>query len=150
VTARSGTVDDAAVRAAGVGLTNEIAGQPGVAEAASYWSRDDSPALRSKDSRHALILVRVPGDVNEARQRVGELAAQYAGSRDAITVQSGGQDEVFREIGAQARQDFLRAEVVVIPMVLGLLILIYRRVSLALVTLGVGIFAVGGALPGCG
>ncbi|WP_350279364.1 MMPL family transporter [Kribbella sp. HUAS MG21] len=148
VTARSGTVDDAAVRAAGVGLTNEIAGQPGVAEAASYWSRDDSPALRSKDSRQALILVRVPGDVNEARQRVGELAAQYAGPRDAITVQSGGQDEVFREIGAQARQDFLRAEVVVIPMVLGLLILIYRRVSLALVTLGVGIFAVGGALAG--
>lgn len=148
VTAKTGTVDDPAVRSAGVGFTNEIAGQPGVAEAASYWSRGNSPALRSKDSREALILVRVPGDVNEARQRVGELAAQYAGSRDTITVQSGGQDEVFREIGAQARQDFLRAELVVIPMVLGLLILIYRRVSPALVTLGVGIFAVGGALAG--
>ncbi|WP_327639490.1 MMPL family transporter [Kribbella sp. NBC_00482] len=148
VTAKTGTVDDPAVRAAGVGLTNEVAGQSGVAEAASYWSRDGSPALRSKDSRQALILVHVPGEVNEARQRVGELAAQYAGSRDGITVQSGGQDEVFREIGAQARADFLRAELVVIPMVLALLILIYRRVSPALLTLGVGIFAVGGALAG--
>ncbi|TCC31862.1 MMPL family transporter [Kribbella speibonae] len=148
VTAQTGTVDEPAVRAAGVGLTNDIARQSGVAGAASYWSRADSPALRSKDSRQALILVHVPGDVNEARQRVGELAAQYAGSRDGITVQPGGQDEVFREIGAQARADFLRAELVVIPLVLGLLILIYRRVSPALVTLGVGIFAVGGALAG--
>ncbi|TCC04405.1 MMPL family transporter [Kribbella soli] len=148
VTAKTGTVDDPAVRAAGVGLTNEIAKQSGVAEAASYWSRDGSSALRSKGSRQALILVHVPGEVNEARQRVGELAAQYAGSRDGITVQSGGQDEVFREIGAQARADFLRAELIVIPMVLGLLILIYRRISPALVTLGVGVFATGGALAG--
>jgi RND superfamily putative drug exporter len=148
VTAQTGTVDDPAVRTAGVGLTNEIARQSGVAEAASYWSRDDSPALRSRDSRQALILVHVPGEVNEARQRVGDLAAQYAGSRAGITVQPGGQDEVFREIGAQARADFLRAEVIVIPMALGLLILIYRRVSAALMTLGIGIFATGGALAG--
>jgi RND superfamily putative drug exporter len=104
--------------------------------------------LRSKDSRQALVLVRVPGDVNEARARVGELAKEFAGQRDGISVQSGGQDEVFREIGAQAREDFLRAELIVLPMVLLLLVLIYRRVSLALVTLGVGIFAVGGALAG--
>ncbi|GAA2811177.1 MMPL family transporter [Kribbella solani] len=148
VTATAGTVDDPAVRTAGVGLTNEIARQAGVAEAASYWSRGDSPALRSKDSRQALILVRVPGDVNAARQRVGELAERYAGSRAGITVQAGGQDEVFREIGAQARADFLQAEAIVLPLVLLLLIIIYRRVSLALVTLGVGIFAVGGALAG--
>ncbi|MFG1818747.1 MMPL family transporter [Kribbella sp. NPDC049174] len=148
VTADNGTVDDPAVRAAGLELTAEIADGAGVAEAASYWSRGDSPALRSKDSRQALVLVRVPGDVNEARARVGELAKEFAGQRDGLTVQSGGQDEVFREIGAQAREDFLRAELIVLPMVLMLLILIYRKVALALVTLGVGVFAVAGALAG--
>ncbi|TCO47554.1 RND superfamily putative drug exporter [Kribbella antiqua] len=148
VTADAGTVDDPAVRAAGVKLTAEVADRAGVAEAVSYWSRGDSPALRSKDGRQALVLVRVPGGVNEARARVGELAAEFAGQRDGISVQSGGQDEVFREIGAQAREDFLRAEMIVLPMVLILLVLVYRRFSLALVTLGVGIFAVGGALAG--
>ena len=148
VTADAGTVDDPAVRAAGLELTAELADRAGVAEAASYWSRGDSPALRSKDSRQALVLVRVPGEVNEARARVGELAKEFAGQRDDLTVRSGGQDEVFREIGAQARADFLRAELIVLPMVLALLILIYRKVALALVTLGVGVFAVGGALAG--
>ncbi|MFI7060600.1 MMPL family transporter [Kribbella sp. NPDC050124] len=143
-----GSVDDAKVRADGLALTEEIADRAGVADVASYWSRGNSPALRSEDGRQALVLVRVPGEVNEARARVGELAQEFAGQRGGISVQAGGQDEVFREIGAQARADFLRAEVIVLPMVLLLLVLIYRRVSLALVTLGVGIFAVGGALAG--
>ncbi|TDO50804.1 RND superfamily putative drug exporter [Kribbella sp. VKM Ac-2527] len=142
------TVDDPATRTAAEQLGQEIAAQPGVAEVGSYWSRGNSPALRSEDGRQALILIRVPGEVNEARARVGELATQYAGQRGPLNVRSGGQDEVFREIGAQARQDFLRAEAIVIPLVLLLLILIYRRVALALITLGVGVFATAGSLAG--
>ena len=68
VTADTGSVDDPAVRAAGVKLTNDIARRSGVAEAASYWSRGDSPALRSKDGRQALVLVRVPGGVSGGRR----------------------------------------------------------------------------------
>ncbi|MEU6641600.1 MMPL family transporter [Saccharomonospora sp. NPDC046836] len=146
VTATRGTVDDPAVRAAGEELTRAIAAEDGVAEAGSYWSRGNSPALRSEDGRQALVLVRVPGEVNEARARVGELAESYAGERELIHVQAGGSDEVFREIGAESRQDFLRAEIIVIPMVLILLMLFYRRVTLALVTLGIGIFSIVGTL----
>ena len=142
------SVDDPAVRAAGVQLAGDVAASAGVAEVGSYWSRGDSPALRSTDGRQALVLVRVPGDVNEARATVGALAEEFSGRRGVVSVRSGGQDEVFREIGAQAREDFLRAELIVIPMVLVLLVLVYRRVSLALVTLGVGLFAIGGALTG--
>ncbi|MGC4943741.1 MMPL family transporter [Kribbella sp. DT2] len=141
-------VDDPAVRRAAADLDRRLAAEPGVAETGSYWSRGDSPALRSKDGSKALILLRVPGEVNESRARVGELAAQYAGATGPLTVRTGGQDEVFREIGAQARTDFVRAEVIVLPMVLVLLMLIYRRVALALITLGVGVFATAGALAG--
>lgn len=148
VDAGDNSVDEPAVRAAGRQLADELAASAVVAEVGSYWSRGDSPALRSTDGRKALVLVRVPGDVNEARAAVGALAKKFSGQRGSVTVRSGGQDEVFREIGAQAREDFLRAELIVVPMVLLLLILIYRRVSLALVTLGVGIFAIGGALTG--
>jgi RND superfamily putative drug exporter len=144
VTAKDGTVDD--VRADGERLTAELAAQPGVAEAGSYWSRGGSPALRSADGTAALVLARVPGEVNEARARVGELAEQFTRDTATVRVQAGGQDVVFREIGAQARADFLRAELIVIPLVLVLLLVFYRRVSLALVTLGIGVFAILGTL----
>ncbi|ONI67266.1 RND transporter [Kribbella sp. ALI-6-A] len=142
------SVDDTAVRRAAAGLEQELTTQTGVAEVGSYWSRGDSPALRSRDGRQALVLVRVPGEVNESRARVGELADRYAGQRGPLHVQVGGQDEVFREIGAQARADFVQAEIIVLPLVLGLLMLIYRRIALALITLGIGVLATAGALAG--
>ncbi|WP_432944521.1 MMPL family transporter [Kribbella sp. CA-253562] len=141
-------VDDTVVRRAAAELEQELAAQAGVAEVSSYWSCGDSPALRSRDSRQGLVLVRVPGEVNEARARVGELADRYAGQRGPLRVQVGGQDEVFREIGAQARADFVQAEIIVLPLVLVLLMLIYRRIALALITLGIGVLATAGALAG--
>ncbi|WP_435122485.1 MMPL family transporter [Amycolatopsis thermoflava] len=148
VTAAEGTVDDAAVRAAGEAVAADLAARPGVAEVASYWSRGGSPALRSEDGRQAIILARVPGGVNESRERVGELAAAFTGPHGPVTLEAGGQDEVFREVGAQARADFLRAEAIAIPLVLLLLMLVYRRVAVALVTLGVGLFAIVTTLAG--
>ncbi|MCT2585159.1 MMPL family transporter [Actinophytocola sp. S1-96] len=144
VTAKDGTVDD--IRADGERLTRELAAEPGVAEVGSYWSRGDSPALRSEDDTAGLVLARVPGEVNAARERVGELAERFTTETATVRVEAGGQDVVFREIGAQARTDFLRAELIVIPLVLALLLLFYRRITLALVTLGVGVFSILGTL----
>jgi putative drug exporter of the RND superfamily len=144
VTAQKGTVDD--IRADGERLTRELGERPGVAEVGSYWSRGGSPALRSEDGTAGLILARVPGEVTAARARVGELAEEFIRDSGAVRVEAGGQDVVFREIGAQARADFLRAELIVIPLVLALLLLFYRRVALALVTLGVGVFSILGTL----
>ncbi|PRX45120.1 RND superfamily putative drug exporter [Prauserella shujinwangii] len=146
VTAHHGTVDDPAVRTAGERLGRALAAEPGVSEVVSYWPDRSNPALRSTDATRALVLARVPGDVNESRARVGEIAREYTGDRASVRVQAGGQDEVFREIGAQSRRDFLRAEAVIIPLVLLLLVLYYRGIVLALVTLGVGVFAIAGSL----
>ncbi|OLF06258.1 RND transporter [Actinophytocola xanthii] len=144
VSARQGTVDD--IRTEGERLTAELAAEPGVAEVGSYWSRGGSPALRSEDGTAGLVLARVPGEVNAARALVGELAERFTRETASIRVAAGGQDVVFREIGAQARTDFLRAELVVIPLVLVLLLLVYRRFALAAVTLGVGVFSILGTL----
>ncbi len=144
VTAREGDVDD--IRADGERLTAELAARSGVAEAGSYWSRGESPALRSEDGTAALVLARVPGEVNAARARVGELAEEFTRRTATVTVEAGGQDVVFRAISAQARADFLSAELIVIPLVLLLLLLWFRRVALALVTLGIGVFAILGTL----
>lgn len=144
VTAKQGTVDDPAVAEAGRELTRQLTGWAG--DAWSYWTRG-SATLRSEDGRQALVLAWIPGDADTVRRTVlPVLTPEFTRDGPLVRVEVGGGDEVFRQVMEQARADFLRAEIVVLPLVLGLLWLVYRRFAAALVTLGVGVAAVGGAL----
>ncbi|MGX2994015.1 MMPL family transporter [Streptomyces sp. JNUCC 64] len=142
VTAKNGDVDTDAVAAAGRALERELADQEGVAETASYWSRDASPVMRSEDGGQALVIARMAGTVTEARTRLAEFAPGFARDDELLRVEVGGADEVFRQAAEQARTDFLRAELIVFPLVLLLLVVIYRRFNAALLTLGTGLFSV--------
>ncbi|NNH76066.1 MMPL family transporter [Nocardia uniformis] len=142
VTAKTGTVDDPAVVAAGRTLTDELAGSDGVAEAASYWSRGNPVTLRSADGRHALVVARIPGDADTVRGRIlPALVPELTRGNEVIDVRSGGGEEVFRQTVPQARQDFLRAEMIIFPLVFVLLWLYSRRVLGALLPIVVGVFA---------
>ncbi|MFI9000904.1 MMPL family transporter [Streptomyces sp. NPDC053541] len=142
ITAKHGTVDDQEVAEAGLGLERELAAQDGVAETASYWSRDKSPVMRAEDGSQALVIARMSGTVTEARTRLAEFAPGFARDDATVKVRVGGGDEVFRQAAEQARTDFLRAEMIVFPLVLLLLAFLYRRFSAALLTLGMGLFSV--------
>lgn len=147
VTAVRGTVDGAEVAAAGTALTRELAAVPGVGDAWSYWDRGGPASLRSEDGRQALVLAWVPGDANHVRREVlPDLVSRFSRTDTVVSVRVGGSDEVFRNVMEQARRDFVRAELVVVPLVLLLLWWVYRRLTAALVTLGVGVFAVLGSL----
>ncbi|MGV9777596.1 MMPL family transporter [Streptosporangium sp. NPDC003464] len=142
VTARSGDVDTPAVAAAGQALTRELAASGGVAEAASYWTRGRPATLRSEDGRHALVTARIPGDADTVRARIlPELVPRLTRGNEAISVRSGGGEEVFRQAVPQARQDFVRAETVIFPLVFALLWLFLRRAVAALLPILVGVFA---------
>ncbi|MEU6264798.1 MMPL family transporter [Saccharopolyspora shandongensis] len=141
VTAKNGNVDDPAVAAAGRALTDELAARPEVAEADSYWSRGASPSLRSADGRQALVLALVPGDATQTRGILHNLSPQFTRDTVDIAVEVGGREEVFRQVGAQAGQDFIRAEVLIFPLVFVLLVLVFRGFVAALLTLGIGVFA---------
>ncbi|GAA1458030.1 MMPL family transporter [Nocardiopsis exhalans] len=142
VTAQDGTVDDPVVAEAGNSLTQEMENREGVAEVASYWSRAGSPAMRSEDATQALVFVRMAGDVTEARAALGDISPDFTREDDTVRVEVGGGDEIFRQAAAQAQTDFIRAELIIIPLVFVLLFLIYRRLSVAALTLGMGIFSV--------
>ncbi|MGP3976493.1 MMPL family transporter [Streptomyces sp. 8N114] len=147
VTARHGTVDGAQVAAAGTRLTRKLAESPGVGDAWSYWTRGTPATLRSTDSRQAVVLAHAPGDADTVRRDLlPGLVEEFTRTDEAIRVQVGGGDEVFRQTMEQARQDFVRAELVILPLVLLLLWWVYRRLSAALVTVGIGLFAVLGSL----
>ena len=66
-------VDDPAVRAEGLALTDELAAIDGTDDVVSYWSAGSPPPLRSDTGDQAIVLLRVPGDEDDpARDAVIE------------------------------------------------------------------------------
>ncbi|MEV4799414.1 MMPL family transporter [Nonomuraea sp. NPDC049421] len=147
VTARTGTVDDAAVAAEGRELAGRVARHDGVAGVESYWSRGRPATLRSRDGRHALILVRIPGDAGHVRATVlPSLVPEITAGTGLLQVRSGGGEEVFRATVPLARQDFTRAELVIFPLAFALLWLYLRRAAAALAPILAGVFAMAAGL----
>jgi len=142
VTAKGGDVDEAAVTAAGRSLTRELADFRGVAEAYSYWSRGNPATLRSDDGRHALVVARIPGDATHVRSEIlPALTPEFTRDNVAMTVRVGGGEQVFREASEQARRDFVRAELIIFPLVFVLLLVVLRSLLMAALPLAVGLFA---------
>ncbi|MEW2116833.1 MMPL family transporter [Streptomyces sp. NPDC005474] len=143
VTAKNGgTVDDPEVAAEGRKLTEDLAGREGVDTVGSYWSRGEHSALVSEDRSQALVVAWLQGTATEVRSELATITPDFTRDTKLLTVRPGGQDEVFRQVGEETRRDFLRAEAVVIPAVLLLLLWVYRRWSAAALTLGIGFFSV--------
>jgi putative drug exporter of the RND superfamily len=143
VEARGGAdVDVAAVAAAGTGLTEALAGEPGVASAISYWSLGGAPELRSTDGTSALVVVDVDGD----DETVGDLGDRYAGTRGPITVGVGGEEAVDAAIEDQLGSDLARAESLAIPATLVLLVLVFGGVVAASLPLAMALVSVTGTL----
>lgn len=141
VTAKRGDVDDPAVAEAGEALTRELERRPEVVDTTSYWTDGANPLLRSDDGRQALIVGLVPGDATTARGLLADLALDFTREGPTITAELSGREEVSRQISAQAAQDFVRAEAIIFPLVLLLLVWVFRGIGPALATLGVALFA---------
>ncbi|WP_420112534.1 MMPL family transporter [Pseudactinotalea sp.] len=148
VSATGGDVDEPAVAAAATAVAHELAQEDAVGEVWSYWSLERDATLRSEDGASALVLAHVTGDATEARAAIAEYIPAYTRADAAITVQVAGSEAASTQISAQATEDFVRAELIIIPLMLALLVIIYRRMSSALLTLGVGLFSVIATLAG--
>ncbi|MGN9907508.1 MMPL family transporter [Phytohabitans sp. LJ34] len=149
VTARTGTVESAPVRAAGQALADDLRSRPLVGDVWSYWSEGDDPMLRGTDGRQALVLAHIEGDATTARAEIRErLLPAFTRTGGTIDVRVAGGEAASAQISEQAAADFLRAEMMIIPLMFLLLFALYRRARLALLTLGIGLFAVFGTLAG--
>jgi RND superfamily putative drug exporter len=146
VTADEGTVDDPAVVAVGLALTEELSAEPGIEQAFSYWTLGSAPPLRSGDASQALVLARIGGDEDDVDAIVEELAPRYARDDGVVTVGVGGQAQVFRQVSTQVESDLQRAELITFPIVLILLVLVFGSVVAAGLPLAVAGIAVVGTL----
>jgi RND superfamily putative drug exporter len=147
VTARDNDVDSPATERAARELAAEVERLPNVTDVTSYWDAR-SPALRAEDGHRALLLARLEGDATTAREQLADLSPRLTRTTHRLDVRVGGQEEISRQVGEEARADFLRAEVFALPVVLLLLVLVYRRTTAALLTVGVGVLSVLGTLAG--
>jgi RND superfamily putative drug exporter len=146
VTAKGGSVDDPAVAAQGVALTDQLAAEEGMQQAVSYWSLGSPPPLKSKDGSQALVLARIAGDDDVVREHIDVLSPKYTRSNQLVTVGVGGQAEVFRQVGVQVEDDLRKAESITFPVVLLLLVLVFGSVLAAGLPLSIAGIAVVGTL----
>ncbi len=145
VSAKHGSVDDAAVRAAGLRVTRELARQPSVGQVASYWSLDDAALLRSKDGRQALVLGVIAGGDDHVNDVAKVLSPKFTRDDAVVRVAVGGRAEVFRQVGDTIKKDLSRAESIAFPITLVLLVLVFGSIVAAGLPLLVGVVAVAGS-----
>lgn len=142
VEAKKGTVDDPIVKQQVLALISRLAKEKNAVDISSYWSRPFAPLLKSRNGKQALVLARLTGNVTDVRKQLARLAPDLSSENDVIRVSVGGMDEIFRQVGAQSQKDFLLADAIAIPLILLLLILVFRNVPAALLTLGTTIFSI--------
>ena len=145
VSAKHGSVDDAAVRAAGLRVTRELARQPSVGQVVSYWSLDDAAPLESKDGRQALVLGVIAGSDDHVNDVAKVLSPKFTRDDAVVRVAVGGRAEVFRQVGDTIKQDLSRAESIAFPITLVLLVLVFGSIVAAGLPLLVGVVAIGGS-----
>jgi putative drug exporter of the RND superfamily len=140
--ASSGNVDDRAAVTAGQALTERLRATPGVAQVVSYWSIGRPPSMKSTGGDKALVLVRVAGDEDVARDRAEAIADRASGPDGPLVVSAGGQAIVNHQVSARVEADLGRAESIALPVTLVLLIVVFGSVVSALLPLAVGILAI--------
>ncbi|HEV2754487.1 MAG TPA: MMPL family transporter [Actinomycetota bacterium] len=146
VEAHSGSVDDDAARRAGLALTKSLSAEHGVVRVESYWSLGGAIPLRSRDGSKALVLANLEGTQNDKHELLDELVPRYSGTNDDVRVAVTGFSEIYRQVTAQVEEDLVRAELVAIPILLILLLFVFRSPIAASLPLGVGLVAVIGTL----
>jgi RND superfamily putative drug exporter len=146
VRARSGSVSDPDVAAAGERLEAKLAAIPGVAGVSSFWSSPSPTALAGAGGRDALIVGVAGGDENTVRATADRVAAAIDGNHGPVTAVAGGSAVVEAEIVQQSADDLHRAELITVPITGVLLVLLFGSMVGAMLPLVVGGVAIVGTL----
>lgn len=135
-------VDDPAVAAAGLALTERLAAEPELTNVLSYWSLDNAPPLRSIGGNRALVLGRITGTEDEVDEVIHDLAPELEGAFQGVDVEVTGFAQIFAEVGETIEADLLRAELIAIPITLLLLLFVFRGLVAASLPLAIGALSV--------
>ncbi|MFC5749731.1 MMPL family transporter [Actinomadura rugatobispora] len=138
-------VDDPRAAEAGRSLTARLARTPGVVHAISYWDAR-APSLRGRDGRAALLLVRLQGDDMRRIAAARRVVPRVSGRTGPLTVTATGKAQVRAETQDRSERDLRRAELVVAPLTLAILLVVFGGLTAAVLPLLVGALAVTGTM----
>ncbi|AXE88780.1 MMPL family transporter [Streptomyces sp. Go-475] len=138
-------VDDAAVSAAAARVTSRLAKEPSVAEAYSYWTTGRPAALKSDDSRSALIMAWIKGDEDDVQAWMTDHGADYQGRVQGLEIKQGGTAKANEELTSQTAKDLFKAEAIAMPILLVVLIFVFRGIVAAAMPLLLGTLTMAGA-----
>ena len=143
VTPTAGAVDEPAVADRARRLTSELAGEPGVADAVSWWTTG-APDLRGRGNR-ALVVAFLTGSDDQLVRTAARLNERYLIEDDPVlTTRSGGWATMFDEVGERVERDLKLSEAISLPIVLILLVAIFGGLAAAALPLGMGLLAIVG------
>lgn len=130
-----GGADSSEARTIAQHISSAIAGCVLAPSVLSYWdSRPPLPLLRSADGQGGLIAALIPGDPDQVAGLTPKLvAAIHQAVPPGASVNLGGQAVVLDAISARAQHDLIRAEAIVIPITLIVVLWVFGSLSLALV-----------------
>ncbi|MET9852495.1 MMPL family transporter [Streptomyces sp. NPDC006450] len=149
--ARDGSVDGPAARSEGEELARRLAARPHVSAVTSYWT-GGAAELRSRDGHAAMLVAHVDGEGEQLGARAERLSEELTapgargGPDAALTVHVGGSALTDAELQDIAESDLKRAEAVVLPGTLILLVLAFGSVVAAALPLLIGVLAIAGTL----
>ena len=141
VQAKTGSVDQASVAAAGRAVATRVAASSGVTQVTSYWATGN-PALRSRDGTEALVLAHVAGDDTVLKNRTNAIEARVDTTAGPTTVRAGGLAAANNAIGTQIGKDLRLAESIAIPATMILLILAFGSVVAAALPVAIGLVSI--------
>ncbi|MFE7588537.1 MMPL family transporter [Kitasatospora sp. NPDC057512] len=129
-------LEDPAVVAAATGLVDRIRSFDGVVSADSYWTSGRPASLRSKDGAGGLVLVRLGGNEGTYQAEAKRIVPRLGDDR--LDLRFTGIAQTYVEVERVSADDLLRAELIVAPITLVLLVVVFGSLAAALVPLLVG------------
>ncbi|MFF2118552.1 MMPL family transporter [Kitasatospora sp. NPDC058184] len=129
-------LEDPAVVAAATGLVDRIRSFDGVVSADSYWTSGRPASLRSKDGAGGLVLVRLGGNEGTYQAEAKRIVPRLGDDR--LDLRFTGIAQTYVEVERVSADDLLRAELIVAPVALVLLVVVFGSLAAALVPLLVG------------
>ena len=146
VTARNGTVNSPAVRAAGLALTRRLSSLAHVNDVKSFWTEGSPAELRNSTSRSALLLGTIQGNEDQVVRFEPPIARAFVHVPAAVTVEVGGFGPTFNEVNTVVERDLVKAEAVAVPLTLVLLLFVFGSLVSALLPLVVAGVSTAGTL----
>lgn len=132
---------------AGGELVQRLAAVDGVTDIVSLWTTGLNPALDSNSGDSTLVLARLVGDEDEIDDTYVRVTETLEGVPiDGLTIEFAGEAASNHAAVEQSAADLERAELLAAPLVLVILLFVFRSVVAAALPLAIGLLSILGTL----